>query len=102
MVIFAHMQQKNRFLLLTQRILLLIGLYTLGRLLFFIFNFSYFKSASFGHILSLFFFGLRFDITAIVISNLLFIALSVIPFPFFYHKAYQQLLKIIFIIVNSV
>src|SRR5436190_155339 len=96
------MQQSHRFRALAQRILLLIGLYTLCRLLFLLFNFSYFKSASLSHLFSLFFFGLRFDITAIAISNLLFIILSALPFTFYYSKAYQLLLKLLFIVVNSV
>jgi len=86
---------------MAKRILLLLGLYTLCRLLFFAFNFSYFNQESFSHILSIFLFGLRFDITAIVISNLLFITLSALPFSFVNNKPYQQLLKIIFIVVNS-
>src|SRR5436190_7424519 len=93
---------KNRFIVLAQRILLLLALYTLCRLLFLIFNISYFKGIAVGHVLSLFFFGLRFDFTAIVISNLPFIALSALPLPFFYRKAYQWLLKFLFVLVNSV
>src|ERR1041385_6176142 len=96
------MQPKNRFVLLFQRILLILAFYSLCRLLFLAFNFSYYKEESVVAIISCFFFGLRFDITAIVISNLLFIALSVLPLPFFYHRIYQAILKIIFILINSV
>ncbi len=46
------------------------------------------------------FFGTRFDISAIIISNIFFIALHFNPFGFFYHRVYQVLLKIIFIAVN--
>jgi len=97
---FAPNEANKPLYPVAKRILLLIGLYIVCRLLFLLFNFSYFKVSSFSHILSLFFYGLRFDITAIVITNLLFIVLSVLPFYFFYSKAYQQLLRIIFIVLN--
>jgi len=50
----------------------------------------------------MFFYGLRFDATAIVISNLLFIGLHFYPFSHFYSRAYQAVLRSIFLIVNSV
>ncbi len=52
--------------------------------------------------MKLFFFGLRFDTVAIVISNLLFIALHFYPFNHFYHKVYQNVLRILFLLVNTI
>src|SRR5260221_12997138 len=95
------MERRNRFVLLLMRMALLMALYTLCRLLFLLFNLSYFRGEPAGHLLSLFFYGLRFDSTAIVISNLLFICLSVVPFFFFYNNGYQRLLKILFITFHS-
>ncbi len=48
-----------------------------------------------------FLFGLRFDITAIVISNILFISLHLFPFSFFYTPVYQSILRVLFVIINS-
>ncbi|MEO8086399.1 MAG: LTA synthase family protein [Bacteroidota bacterium] len=93
---------KNRFILLAERILLLLALYTLCRLLFYLFNFSYFNDLGMTQVLKLFFFGLRFDIVAIVISNLLFIALHFFPFNHFYTRIYQQFLRILFLLVNTI
>ena len=96
------MQMKNRFVLLLQRILMLFALYTFCRILFYVFNFSYFSDLSFTAVLKLFFFGLRFDAVAIVISNLIFIALHFYPFRHFYHKIYQNILRVLFLFVNTI
>ena len=96
------MQMKNRYTLLLQRVLMLFALYTFCRVLFYFFNFSYFSDLSFASVLKLFFFGLRFDAAAIVISNLLFIALHFYPFSHFYHKIYQGALRILFLFVNTI
>jgi phosphoglycerol transferase MdoB-like AlkP superfamily enzyme len=98
---FRLTQMKNRFVLLAQRILLVFALYTFCRLVFYIFNYSFFSNVSASTTLKLFFYGLRFDATAIVISNLLFIALHFYPFSQFYSKSYQFVLKILFLVVNT-
>lgn len=95
------MQMKNRFVLLLQRILLLFALYTFCRLLFYIFNFNFYSDVSTSHVLKLFFYGLRFDAVAIVITNILFIALHFYPFKHFYHPVYQRIISIFFIIPNA-
>src|SRR5215468_6545216 len=86
---FRHMQMTNRFVLLAKRIILLFVLYTFCRLVFYLFNFSFFRDVPLLNVLKLFFYGLRFDATAIVISNLLFIALHFYPFRLFYTWPYQ-------------
>jgi phosphoglycerol transferase MdoB-like AlkP superfamily enzyme len=100
-VTFANVQnRKDNLLLLVQRILLLVGFYSLCRFFFLAFNFSYFTEVPAVSLLKDFFFGLRFDLSAIIISNILFISLHFIPFRFFYSRAYQLILEILFLIVN--
>ncbi|MEO5990279.1 MAG: hypothetical protein ABIP68_01475, partial [Ferruginibacter sp.] len=53
-------------------------------------------------ILEVFIGGLRFDLSAIFATNLLFIFLSLIPFKFTDSKVYQIGLKFIFIIINGI
>lgn len=96
------MQMKNRFLLLAERIALLFLLYTFCRLLFYFFNYSFFKDIGVSSVLKLFFFGLRFDATAIIISNIVFIGLHFYPFSHFYHRLYQGFLRFLFLLINSV
>lgn len=95
------MQKKNRFLLLAQRLLLLLALYSFCRLLFYLLNFSYYSDVPFLQVIKLFFFGIRFDVVAIVISNILFIGLHFYPFSHFYHRVYQVILRILFLVSNS-
>ncbi len=70
------------------------------RLLFLLFNYSYFNEYSFIRILSSFYYGLRFDLTAICILTIPFSILHLLPFPFFYKKFFQLLLKILFLIAG--
>ncbi len=91
---------QSNFSLLISRLGLLFSIYFFCRVLFFIFNYSHFETSDFSSLASAFFYGMRYDITAIVISNILFIILHLLPFPFFYSGFFQKLLKAIFLIVN--
>jgi len=88
--------------LLVKRFLLILAFYSICRLLFFLFNLSYFSEAGFSDIVLGFLSGIRFDVTAAIITNLPFIVFHYNPFPFFYKKWYQLILKILFIFTNSV
>src|SRR5438128_2554417 len=92
----------GNFRLLAKRFLLILFFFSVCRLLFFLFNVSYFAEEGFVPITGSFFSGLRFDITAAIICNLPFIILHYNPFKFFYAKWYQWILKVLFIIANSV
>ena len=61
---------------------------------------SYFADNSIGELLFAFLQGMRFDLSAIIYSNCLFILLHLIPWNLFFHVRYQQLLKFVFYIAN--
>ncbi len=88
--------------ILFKRLIIILFLYTVSRLLFFLFNMDYFRDASAGHTASLFIYGLRFDLCAIALTNSLLIILHLLPFSFFYSRAWQVLLNILFYLINSV
>jgi len=46
--------------------------------------------------------GLRFDISAIIYTNAVFIILSLLPFAFTQQRWYQLILKTLFIVVNGI
>jgi phosphoglycerol transferase MdoB-like AlkP superfamily enzyme len=46
--------------------------------------------------------GLKFDVSALIYINILFILMQVIPFPFRYRAGYQMFCKWLFIISNSI
>ena len=87
--------------LFTYRCLILILFFSISRLLFYLFNNSYFDSIRLGELLKILFFGIRFDISALYYFNLLFIILSLIPGNFKSNKHYQNLLFFLFLIINS-
>jgi phosphoglycerol transferase MdoB-like AlkP superfamily enzyme len=66
------------------------------------FNYFSFSTNSFSEIAKSFFYGIKFDAAAIVITNCLFILLSILPFNFWNKRTYQAVLKTIFILVNTV
>ncbi len=78
------------------------GVYSLFRLLFFLFNYHSFAQNSFTEILFAFVAGLKFDISAIIYINSLFILLHLLPFNFRYRKWYDIMLKWIYFITNFI
>lgn len=86
---------------LAKQILFLFTLYALCRLIFYICNRSYFSDISTGELVSLFFYGLRFDAFSIAALNALYILLCILPFKFYYSKGYQKTLSVIFILFNT-
>ncbi|MBF9255291.1 LTA synthase family protein [Pontibacter sp. 172403-2] len=77
-------------------------LYTLARILFFVLNRELFEATSLTDFAWLLLAGMRFDLSAVLYTNLLFILLLLLPFPFRYHKTYLKVAKYIFIISNSI
>src|SRR5689334_14096742 len=90
------------FILLLKRIAFLIVLYSICRFLFYWFNHSYFSSLTFSQLALLFIYGLRFDLSAIILSNSIYIILFLLPFPFRENKIYKMGLGFLFVAVNSV
>ncbi|RLD61837.1 MAG: sulfatase [Bacteroidetes bacterium] len=87
---------------LLKRLLIVLVLYVATRLYFYILNFNFFSSVEFVPLLKMFFYGIRFDISAIAYTNMLIIILHVIPGNFKNNKTYQLINKILFVVVNSI
>jgi phosphoglycerol transferase MdoB-like AlkP superfamily enzyme len=81
-----------------KRIGILVLVYFLCRVLFYSFNYHYLPGAS----PLLFLYGVRFDLMAIVFTNILFIVFSILPFKFRGNKYYQICLKLLFLVPNSI
>lgn len=87
----------NKLKIILLRLLVLLVLFQLTRLLFFIFNHSYFSNARFSDILMAFLWGMRFDLWVILIFNMPLIIWALLPLKF-------ELFKIsrwYFVLVNS-
>ncbi len=82
----------NHVKLLVKKISVAFLIFTLCRILFFIFNYKHFTEVS----TDLFFYGLRFDLVAISYLFSPLILLHLLPFPFRNYNWYSTILKIIF------
>lgn len=82
-------------------VLLLMALYSICRLLFYIFNMSYFPEMTFGRMAYIMWGGLRFDLAAILYTNVLFILMMILPLKIKFHWLYQKTARLLFITVNS-
>ena len=87
---------------LVKHLAYLLLIYAICRLLFYFLNFSYFSDLSIGPLFSIMIFGLRFDLSVIILSNFLFISLYLLPFAFRERNCYRALLKGLFLFVNSI
>ena len=88
----------SEYVLLAKRLGIVFLLFPFSRILFYVFNLNYFGSTNFETILA-FMYGLRFDISSVLIANFIFIFFSLIPYR---SKIYNTLLKTIFLIFNII
>lgn len=84
------------------RLLYVFILFSIARILFYLFNNVSFSELGFGEFLLLMIYGLRFDLSAIIVCYGIFIFLSFVPFHFKSKKFYQKILLIIFTICTAV
>jgi len=92
----------NIYIVLILRLLLVFGLYTITRLLFYAFNQSLFADIDPKYMLELLWLGLKYDASAIAYTNLLVIFMHIVPFRFRYNRLYQRATSIVFYIVNAI
>lgn len=91
----------NVYAVVIINLILAMLIYTLCRLEFYLVN----KADFFPEVADLrtiFLGGLKFDLTAVLYSNIVYIAMMIIPFKFRYGKVYQKVAKWLFIVVNSI
>lgn len=84
------------------RLLGIMILFTICRILFFLFNQSFFPEVGWGQAPKLLLGGIRFDLVAVLYTNILYVFLTIIPFTFKYRPAYQKGLDYLFIVTNSI
>ncbi|MCF6364575.1 MAG: sulfatase-like hydrolase/transferase [Bacteroidales bacterium] len=92
----------HELFVLLKRLLLLIVLFSIMRIFFYIFNTEHFIEINFPRFLRIMTGGVKFDISAIMFINALYILLYLLPFSFKYNKKYQLILKYLFLISNSI
>jgi phosphoglycerol transferase MdoB-like AlkP superfamily enzyme len=86
--------------MLVWRLGIVFILYSVLRILFYLVNIDQFPDFSTAHLLELMVSGLKFDLSAILYINLLFMFMMVVPAPFKYKTGYKTITKYIFLITN--
>jgi phosphoglycerol transferase MdoB-like AlkP superfamily enzyme len=84
------------------RLLYAFLLFSVARILFFLFNHESFRELGIIEFLLLMFYGLRFDLSAIIVCYGIFIFLSFVPFHLKSKKVYQKILLVIFTICTAI
>jgi phosphoglycerol transferase MdoB-like AlkP superfamily enzyme len=94
--------EANEYLVLLYRYAILMVLYSVCRIMFYLFNTASFPKVTFFSFLTILKGGLMFDISALLYLNVAFMLLSLLPFQFKFNLWYQHFLKWLFIVSNSV
>lgn len=92
----------NLYLVLAYRFLILLLLYTLCRIGFYVFNHSLFQNITLPKYLYILWGGLKFDVSALIYINSIYILLYLLPFPYRYREGFQRFSKWLFILTNSI
>lgn len=92
----------NVYVALVLSLLLVMLLYSIGRIGFYLFNASYFPEMTLARMSKMMWGGLRFDLSATLYSNSLFILLMIVPLAIRFKSVYQKILFWVFIVVNSI
>ena len=83
-------------------LLLLYVVYFLARITYLLVNYSYFsQNLSFGHLMEMFRGGLVFDTTAILVTNIPYVVLMLLPWHGKETKAYHSLCRWVYLIING-
>lgn len=91
----------NIYWALLLRLLLVMFLFTLCRIGFYLYNVSFFPDMTAGNFFWLLWGGLRFDLTAMLYVNSLYILMMILPFDFRFRYGYQEIARYIFFITNG-
>ncbi|MFZ4456207.1 MAG: LTA synthase family protein [Bacteroidales bacterium] len=96
------LKNRNVYVMTFWRLSLVFFLFSVTRILFYVFNKSYFSGMTTWHLFELMVSGLKFDLTAVLYTNLLFLLMMIVPFRFRYNMYYQRVAKYIYVLFNSV
>ena len=95
-------REKNILVMLVWRLSMVYLLFSLQRVLFYLFNRSYFPEMPFSHLLELLLSGLKFDLTALLYVNSLYLLLMLLPHRIKFNLHYKKTAKILFLATNSI
>ena len=95
-------KERNATIMMIWRLGMVYLLFSVQRLLYYLVNLSYFPQMKLAHLAELMLSGLKFDLTALLYVNSLYILLMLLPLRQKYHHSYKKFTKILFFTTNSV
>ncbi len=99
---FAGLEWRgNIYKALILRLLLVMGLFSVCRIGFYLFNLGAFTHTTFSGFLRLLWGGVRFDLTTLLYGNVLYILVMILPFDYRFNRLFQQISKYFFFVVNG-
>jgi phosphoglycerol transferase MdoB-like AlkP superfamily enzyme len=93
--------KRNVYVVLMLRLALVMGLFTLCRIGFYLYNTGFFPELGVGELLRLLNGGLIFDLVTLLYFNALYILLMVIPLDIRFTRKYQNALRFLFFVTNG-
>ena len=94
--------KKEPGFIMTVNMILILTVYMFSRWFFYLENLSHFQQTGFFDMLGISLGGLRFDFSAICYLNIALVVAQFLPFKFRYSVNYQKVIKIIFLVINSI
>ena len=91
----------NIYWALVLRLGLSMLLFTLCRIGFYIYNTGYFPDVTFNSFMRILYGGLKFDLTAVLYINAVFILMMIVPLDFRFNNKYQAVARYMFFIING-
>ncbi len=91
----------NEYFVLIYRFIVVMFLYSVARVLFYMFNPSLFPNVDFISFVRIMRGGVMFDTSAVLYLNAIYFLFYLLPFPFKFHQRYQRLLKWVFMVLNG-
>ena len=94
--------KENIYITLLFRLLIILFLFTICRLAFYMLNQELFPDTDTASFLTMLLGGIKFDISALLYINSLFILSQIIPFKFRHNHTYQKVCSWIFYVTNGI
>jgi phosphoglycerol transferase MdoB-like AlkP superfamily enzyme len=94
--------KNNVYLALLKSFALCMLFYSIARVIFYLLNTDFFPDMTLGRFARIMAGGTRFDLTAALYSNSLFILLLILPVKFRFNRFFKKSVRSLFIIVNAI
>ncbi len=95
------LQETNAYVALVYRLLVVLLLFSLSRYVFFVYHRAEFPQVDFPQLWRMMMGGLRFDLSAILYLNVIFIALTILPLPLAGKTGFERFMKWLFVVANG-